>query len=122
MLYGILADTVVIVHGIFILFVVFGGLAVAYRRWWMWLHIPAVVWGIFIEFSGGVCPLTPLENALRQKAGMAPYQADFIEQYLIPLIYPVGLTRADQLLLGTTVGAVNLAVYGYLLRRGKGGG
>ncbi|MCX7634746.1 MAG: DUF2784 domain-containing protein [Syntrophales bacterium] len=122
MIYGILADTVVLVHGAFILFVIFGGLAVLYRKWWMWFHLPAVFWGVGIELTGGVCPLTPLENILRQKAGLASYHNDFIEHYLVSLIYPTGLTRSHQVIMGITVAILNLCIYGYLWRRGKGGG
>jgi hypothetical protein len=106
-----LADLVVIVHGLFILFVVAGGLLVL--RWprVAWLHLPAAAWGVLIEWSGWICPLTPLENTLRQAAGQAGYSGGFVERYLLPLIYPAGLTPAVQLWLGAVVLAVNVAVY-----------
>ncbi|UIF86072.1 DUF2784 domain-containing protein [Cupriavidus sp. UYPR2.512] len=112
-----LADLVVIVHGLFILFVVAGGLLVL--RWprVAWLHLPAAVWGVLIEWSGWICPLTPLENTLRQAAGQAGYSGGFVERYLLPLIYPAGLTPAVQLWLGLVVLVVNVAVYALWWRR-----
>jgi hypothetical protein len=112
-----LADLVVIVHGLFILFVVAGGLLVL--RWprVAWLHLPAAAWGVLIEWSGWICPLTPLENTLRQAAGQAGYSGGFVERYLLPLIYPAGLTPAVQLWLGAVVLAVNVVVYVLWWRR-----
>ncbi|RWA48960.1 hypothetical protein AU476_31445 [Cupriavidus sp. UYMSc13B] len=112
-----LADLVVIMHGLFILFVVAGGLLVL--RWprVAWLHLPAAVWGVLIEWSGWICPLTPLENTLRQTAGQAGYSGGFVERYLLPLIYPAGLTPAVQLWLGLVVLGVNVAVYALWWRR-----
>ncbi|EYS97536.1 membrane protein [Cupriavidus sp. SK-4] len=112
-----LADLVVIVHGLFILFVVAGGLLVL--RWprVAWLHLPAAVWGVLIEWSGWICPLTPLENMLRRAAGQAGYSGGFVERYLLPLIYPAGLTPAVQLWLGLVVLVVNVAVYALWWRR-----
>ncbi len=112
-----LADLVVIVHGLFIVFVVAGGLLVL--RWprLAWVHLPAAAWGVLIELSGWICPLTPLENALRRAAGEAGYSGGFIERYLLPLIYPPGLTPAVQLWLGLVVLVVNVAVYAVWWRR-----
>ncbi|WP_444633309.1 DUF2784 domain-containing protein [Cupriavidus oxalaticus] len=112
-----LADLVVIVHGLFIVFVVAGGLLVL--RWprLAWVHLPAAVWGVLIEWSGWICPLTPLENALRRAAGEAGYSGGFVERYLLPLIYPAGLTPAVQLWLGLVVLVVNVAVYAVWWRR-----
>ncbi|CAJ94653.1 DUF2784 domain-containing protein [Cupriavidus necator] len=112
-----LADLVVIVHGLFILFVVAGGLLVL--RWprVAWLHLPAAVWGVLIEWSGWICPLTPLENMLRRAAGQAGYSGGFVERYLLPLIYPAGLTPAVQLWLGAVVLVVNVVVYALWWRR-----
>src|SRR5512147_2468707 len=111
MLARALADAVVVVHAAFVVFVVAGGLLVLRHRRIAWLHVPAVAWAAYIEVSGGVCPLTPLENALRGAAGDAGYAGGFIEHYLIPLIYPAGLTPAVQLALGVFVVTLNLAVY-----------
>ncbi|MEQ9400421.1 MAG: DUF2784 domain-containing protein [Longimicrobiales bacterium] len=116
MLYRFLADVTVVVHGLFIVFVVFGGLAVA--RWprVAWGHVPCAVWGALIEFAGWICPLTPLENHFRRLAGQEGYPGGFIETYLIPLIYPGALTREIQIALGVGVIVVNVAAYGWALR------
>jgi len=117
MWYGALADFVVVVHVAFVAFVVFGGLLVLGRPRLAWLHVPAAAWGVMIEFAGWVCPLTPLEKALRLRGGEAGYTGSFIDHYLLPLLYPAGLTRGVQLLLGTLVLVLNLAVYCLLLAR-----
>ena len=114
MLYRWLADAVVVVHGAFILFVIAGGLLLLRLPRLVWLHLPAAVWGAFIEFSGRICPLTPLENRLRLDAGVAGYGGGFVAHYLLPLIYPSGLTASLQYLLGGTVLLVNGAIYGWL--------
>jgi hypothetical protein len=116
-LYRILADIVVGLHFVFVLFVVIGGLLVL--RWpkVAYLHIPAAVWGAAIEFAGWICPLTPLEKFLRERAGETSYEGAFIEHYILPVLYPSALTREIQLLLGFTVIALNLAIYWYVLRR-----
>lgn len=111
MVYLALADAVLVLHLAFILFVVLGGLLVLWRRWLLWLHLPAVAWGILIEFTGWICPLTPLENWLRRLGGGRGYSGGFIDHYLGSLIYPEGLTRELQWLLGAFVIAVNAAVY-----------
>lgn len=114
---GILADLVVLFHAAFIVFVAAGGLLVWHRPRLAWLHLPAVAWGAGIELSGGICPLTPLENWLRAAAGEAGYAGDFVGRYLLPLIYPADLTREMQVLLGIGVLALNVGVYGVLLLR-----
>ncbi|UDM50573.1 DUF2784 domain-containing protein [Cupriavidus sp. MP-37] len=112
-----LADLVVIAHALFIVFVVAGGLLVL--RWprAAWVHLPAAVWGVLIEWAGWICPLTPLENTLRRAAGQAGYSGGFVERYLLPLIYPAGLTPAVQLWLGMVVLVVNVAIYALWWRR-----
>jgi hypothetical protein len=117
MLYRLAADSVVLIHLFFIVFVVLGGLLALRWRWIVLLHLPAVAWGIIVEWLHLYCPLTPLENVLRNKAGAAGYEGGFIEHYLIPLIYPAGLTANLQLVLGAIVVLVNLLVYGVLLLR-----
>ena len=114
-----LADVIVLVHLAFILFVAVGGLLVL--RWpkLAWAHLPAVVWGALIELAGWICPLTPLENRLRGAAGEAAFAGGFIDRYIMPIVYPAGLTRGMQLTLGTIVIAVNLVVYGSLVLRRK---
>lgn len=115
--YRLAADAVLLLHAAFILFVVCGGLLVWRWPWMAWLHVPAALWGAYVELAGGSCPLTTWENAFLAKAGLAGYGGGFIEHYLLGAIYPAGLTRTLQLLLGGAVVAVNLAVYGLLLRR-----
>ncbi len=117
MWYSWLADLILCVHLGFVLFVIFGGLLVLRWRWIVWLHLPAAAWGAVVEFSGWLCPLTPLENWLRKQAGQADYRSDFITYYLLPILYPDDLTRDVQLLLGTVVLAINILVYGWLWRR-----
>ncbi|MCI3944489.1 hypothetical protein K0038_01504 [Pseudomonas syringae] len=117
MVYRIAADAVVVFHLVFILFVLFGGLLVLRRPWLALLHVPAIAWGAAVEFLHLYCPLTPLENALRASAGEQGYDGGFVEHYLIPLIYPAGLTPGIQLWLGSVVLLVNVFVYGVLLVR-----
>jgi hypothetical protein len=115
--YGLLADLTVLLHAAFILFAVFGGLlAVRWPRI-AWLHVPAVLWAAFMEFSGRICPLTPLENHYRELAGENGYTGGFIEHYILPVIYPAGLTRDIQLGLGLGVLVVNIVAYGIVIRR-----
>jgi hypothetical protein len=117
MAYRIMADLVVGVHVLFVAFVMAGGLLVLRWPWVAALHLPAAVWGALIEFQGWVCPLTPLEKSLRASAGQAGYQGGFIEHYLLPVLYPVGLTSRVQLILGSLVIVVNLIIYWLVLRR-----
>ena len=112
--YGIFADIVVLVHLAFVIFAVLGAILILWRRWIVYLHIPAFLWAIWIECSGGICPLTPLENWLRIKGGQGAYEGDFVAGYLWPLLYPAGLTRNVQLILGMTVIVVNVAIYGFI--------
>jgi nitrate reductase gamma subunit len=117
MAYRTLADLVVGAHALFVVFVVAGGLLALRWPWVAAVHLPAAVWGALIEFQGWICPLTPLENSLRASAGQAGYEGGFIEHYLLPVLYPAGLTQGVQVMLGSLVIAVNLVVYGLLLRR-----
>ena len=119
MLTRVAADFIVIIHFGFIVFVVLGGLLVF--RWpkLMWLHLPAVAWGVVIEFYGFICPLTPLENRLRIAAGEGGYSGGFIDQYLIPVVYPDGLNRPIQIALGVLVFLINLVVYGIVVAKRK---
>ena len=117
MAFRVLADLVVGVHALFVAFVVLGGLLALRWPWVAAAHLPAAVWGTLIEFRGWVCPLTPLENSLRASAGQAGYDGGFIEHYLVPVLYPGGLTRGLQIVLGSLVVAVNLVVYGLVLWR-----
>jgi len=113
--FGVLAATVVVAHFAFVAFVVAGGLAVL--RWprVAWLHVPAVLWAAWVELTDWICPLTPLENWLRERAGAEPIPG-FVEHYLLPLLYPAELTRELQWLLGGLVLAGNAALYALALR------
>ncbi len=116
-MYWILADLVVWLHLAFIAFVVLGGwLALQWPRI-IWFHLPAAIWGAVIELMGWHCPLTPLEKHFRAAAGDTPYGGDFVGQYVLPLIYPDGLTRSIQVGIGCAVITINLCAYGLLLRR-----
>jgi hypothetical protein len=119
MLYQVLADIVACVHAAFVAFVVLGGVLAIRWRSLVWLHVPAAIWGALIEFADWVCPLTPLENALRGRAGDAGYGDGFIQHYLLRALYPAGLTRGVQVALGTLVIVVNILAYVALLRRGR---
>lgn len=123
MLAGLLADIVFVVHLGFIVWVVLGGLAVAWRPWLAWLHLPAVAWGATVELAGLYCPLTPLEQQLLVAAGEAGYEGGFVARYLLPVVYPAGLTREIQIQLGLAVLVVNAVAYCFVLlrwRRGAG--
>ncbi|HEY3046311.1 MAG TPA: DUF2784 domain-containing protein [Polaromonas sp.] len=117
MMYGLLADLVVGLHLLFIVFAVAGGVLALRWRWMPWLHLPALAWGAIVEFTGGICPLTPLENALRRAAGAAGYAGGFVERYLVPLIYPGELTRAWQFALGGLLLVINMVIYFLVWRR-----
>jgi hypothetical protein len=120
MIARIAADLVVVAHLAFILFVVLGGLLVLKWPRAAWLHLPAAAWGALIELCGWICPLTPLENQLRRAGASHGYEGGFIDHYLLPLVYPVGLNRGLQLALGATVIIINLAVYGFVMLRRPG--
>lgn len=117
LLYGLLADLVVVVHLGFVVFVVAGGLLAL--RWppVARIHLPCAAWGAFIELAGWVCPLTPLENWLRRAAQTPGYDRSFVEHYVIPIVYPGALTDELRVMLGLLVIAVNAAVYTLVWRR-----
>lgn len=117
MIYRALADLVLVLHLAFVLFVVLGGLLVLRWPWVAFLHIPAAIWGILIEYTGGICPLTPLENSLRQSGGGPSYSGGFIEHYIQPVLYPAGLTRGTQIVLGSLALIVNLVAYAFAMSR-----
>ena len=118
--YRLLADAVLLTHAAFVAFVMLGGLLAL--RWpkIAWVHLPVVAWGAGIEFTGGICPLTPLENHLRALADQQGYAGGFIEHYLFGLLYPEGLTRNLQLALGLLAVLVNVIVYAWIWRRHRG--
>ena len=111
MIYRISIDLVIFSHLCFIVFVVFGGFLLLVNKKWALVHFPAVVWGTLVEFLDLYCPLTPLENWLRKIGGEYVYHVSFIEQYLLPIIYPHELTRELQILLGVSVVAINICIY-----------
>lgn len=119
MYYKLLADTIVVAHLAFIAFVVGGGFLTWRYRQALLAHLPALAWGIWIELSGWICPLTPIENHFRELAGEAGYRGGFIAHYLLPVIYPPGLTRHVQWLLATVLVALNLLAYGGLVLRSR---
>ena len=122
MIYRYAADAVLLLHLAFIVFAVFGGLLTICWRGVIFLHLPALVWGVFVELTGRICPLTSLENTLRIKAGTAGYSESFVEHYLLGVIYPDGLTREIQYFLGALVAIINFIIYlwlFYYLRQGN---
>jgi hypothetical protein len=115
-IYAVGAGFVVLVHFSFVLFVAAGALLSLKWPRAMWVHLPAVIWAAYIEFSGGICPLTPLENDFRAKAGLTYYSGDFVARYLFPVLYPEGLTRQVQMMVGLLVVAANLGMYAFVYR------
>jgi hypothetical protein len=115
--YRLLADLTLLAHFAFIIFVLLGGLLVLKWPQVAWLHIPAALWGALTEFFSLPCPLTPLEKHFQRLAGDTPYEGDFIARYLLPLIYPAGLTPTAQIVLGAIVVVLNIVIYGWLLAR-----
>lgn len=123
MAYNLLADLVVVIHFLFVLFSVLGALLVIWWRKILYVHLPAAAWAAWIEFSGRICPLTPLENWLRLKGGDAGYGGDFVGHYLLAVLYPAGMTRNIQFVLGGIVVGLNMIIYGYMMfaRKSRGG-
>lgn len=119
MLYALLADAVMLVHGAFVLFVSLGALLLLWRRWFAWLHLPCVLYGVAIELFGWVCPLTPLENRFRHLAGGAGYEGGFIDHYLEGLLYPPNWARIH-LILAAGLVLLNVVLYTWILTRARG--
>ena len=117
MFYQLAANLVVLIHLAFIMFVVAGGFLALRWRWIACCHIPAAIWGATVELGGWICPLTPLENRLREAGGQAGYSGGFVEHYIVPVVYPTDLTRETQLLLGAVVVALNVGAYALVLAR-----
>lgn len=115
-MFRVAADLLVILHLAFVGFVVLGGLLVAGWPRLAWAHVPAAAWGIIIEYLGWVCPLTPLENDLRQRGGGSAYDGDFVEHYILPVLYPSGLTARTQIWLGSIALVINVLIYWRVLR------
>ena len=115
--YSALAALIVVVHLLFVVFATLGGMLVL--RWprLAWVHVPAAAWAAYVEFSGRLCPLTPLEHALRRRAGLEEYSGDFVANYIFPVLYPEGLTREAQIAIGGFVVALNVVAYAFVVRR-----
>lgn len=122
MIYLIAATTVLLLHLGFILFALFGALLALRWRRLIYLQLPAATWAVYIEMSSGSCPLTALENHFLMRAGRNGYAEGFVERYLLPVIYPAGLTPSIQWALAVVVVATNIVLYGYLLGRRQGSG
>ena len=119
MLDRLAADTVVALHLAFVVFAALGGMLAWRRLASAWFHLPALAWAAYVEFSGTICPLTPLENRLRARAGEAGYAGSFVEHYLMPVLYPVGLTPDAQKWIGAALVALNVAIYAAALARAR---
>tara|TARA_Y100000766_G_scaffold256927_1_gene244060 strand:- start:476 stop:838 length:363 start_codon:yes stop_codon:yes gene_type:complete len=118
-MYELFANLTLIVHLIFILFVIFGGLLFFIFSKVFYIHFPALLWGIYIELTNSVCPLTYLENWFLNKAELATYSNGFINNYLYPIIYPEGLTNNIQIYLGITLIVINILIYGFIFKNFK---
>ena len=119
MLDRLAADAVVALHLAFVVFAAVGGLLAWRRLAYAWVHLPALAWAAYVEFSGTICPLTPLENRLRRGAGDAGYSGGFVEHYVLPVLYPAGLTPDAQAWIGAALVALNVAIYAVALARAR---
>ena len=115
--YALLTDALIVFHFLFVGFVIFGGVVVLRWHRAAFIHLPAAAWGVFIEWSGFLCPLTPLENYLRQQAGLDVYQGGFVDHYIMPVLYPAGLTRDTQMVLGALILVINVSLYAIAFTR-----
>jgi len=116
-MYEIASNLILLVHLIFIIFVVLGGLLFFASRKIIFIHIPALIWGIYIELTSSICPLTYLENWFLHKANLITYSGGFIQNYLVPIVYPADLTKDLQIYLGITLIVVNIIIYGFILNK-----
>jgi hypothetical protein len=114
-LYRIGADIVLFTHFLFAAFAVFGGVLVLHGAAWAWVHIPTVLWSSVVNLMSWTCPLTPMENALRMRAGETGYSAGFVQRYLGPVVYPRGMPRRLELVAGVSVVAWNVLVYAVVI-------
>ena len=120
-MYELAAELTLIIHFAFILFVVFGALLFFILKKVIYIHFPALIWGIYIELTHSVCPLTYLENWFLQKANLTTYSEGFIQNYLVPIIYPTNFTNDLQLYLGITLIIINIIIYGFIISKFKKG-
>ncbi len=121
-MYGLFADVALVAHMAFVAFVVFGGLVVLRWAKVAWLHVPCALWGAWVELAGWICPLTPLEVSWRRRAGEVGYTGGFLEHYVVPVLYPAGLTREVQVGLGMVVVVLNLVIYALVWRQWRARG
>jgi hypothetical protein len=118
-MYEFLASLTLIIHFLFIIFVIFGGLLFFTKKWMILIHLPTLIYGIYMELSQSICPLTYLENFLLQKANLATYSTSFIQNYLVPIIYPVNLTKYIQINLAISLIVLNAVIYGVVVIKYK---
>jgi hypothetical protein len=118
-MYEFLATLTLIIHFLFIIFVIFGGLLFFIKAWTLYFHIPAFIYGAYVEFTQSICPLTYLENYFLTKANLASYSTSFIQNYLYAIIYPINLTKQIQISLGIILIIINLIIYGFIIKRKK---
>ena len=118
-MYELLATLTLIFHFLFIVFVIFGGLLFFIKKWMILIHLPTLIYGIYVELSQSICPLTYLENFLLQKANLATYSTSFIQNYLVPIIYPVNLTKDIQINLAISLIVLNAVIYGIVVIKYK---
>ena len=118
-MYEFLASLTLIIHFLFIIFVIFGGLLFFIKKWMILIHLPALIYGIYVEFTQSICPLTYLENFLLQKAKLTTYSTSFIQNYLVPIIYPVNLTKDIQINLAIALIILNVVIYGAVVIKYK---
>ena len=118
-MYEFLATLTLIIHFLFIVFVIFGGLLVFVKKWMILIHLPALIYGIYVELSQSICPLTYLENFLLQKAKLTTYSTSFMQNYLVPIIYPVNLTKDMQINLAISLIVLNAVIYGVVVIKYK---
>ena len=118
-MYELFANLTLIAHLIFILFVIFGGLLFFIFSKIIYIHLPALLWGIYIEFTNSICPLTYLENWFLYQGGLTTYSNNFINNYLLPIIYPEDLTTDIQIYFGILLIVINISIYGLFLKKLK---
>ena len=114
-----LATLTLITHFLFIIFVIFGGLLFFVKRWTLFFHIPAFIYGVYVELTQSICPLTYLENYFLTKANLASYSTSFIQNYLYAIIYPINLTKEIQINLAIALLIINGIIYGFIIKRKK---
>ena len=118
-MYEFLATPTLIIHFLFIIFVIFGGLLFFVKRWTLYFHIPAFIYGVYVELTQSICPLTYLENYFLTKTNLASYSTSFIQKYLYAIIYPINLTKEIQINLGISLLIINGIIYGFIIKRKK---